>query len=129
MSVLRQLHHIFTVRQAFSESLCYGRQNEHIVAMCRRGVLNLKSKRFFGIWPLTLIVVILMTYANYHWDLIRVCKSQVVITEICKICEKSPQIASQNLPELDKLEPRYGICKINVICQFSVRRSTETKNF
>ena len=50
MPILRQLH-IFTVRQAFSESLCYGRQI--VVAMCRRGVLNSKSKRFFAIWPLT----------------------------------------------------------------------------
>ena len=25
----------------------------YVVAMCRRGVLNSKSKRFFAIWPLT----------------------------------------------------------------------------
>ena len=40
MPILRQLHHIFTVRQTFSESLCYGLKMSYVVAVCRRGVFE-----------------------------------------------------------------------------------------
>ena len=43
MSILRQLHQVFAMAVKMS----------YVVAMCRRGVLNSKSKRFSAIWPLT----------------------------------------------------------------------------
>ena len=53
MSILRQLHHIFTVRQVQVLTVGMAVKMSYVVAMCRRGVLNSKSKRLFAIWPLT----------------------------------------------------------------------------
>ena len=52
MSVLRQLHDIFTIRQVFSDVFDMAVKMNYVIAMCTREVLNSKSKRLFAIWPL-----------------------------------------------------------------------------
>ena len=57
MSILQQLHHIFTVWQVllqyFLKIFDMTVKMSYVVAMCRRGVSNSKSNHFFAIWLLT----------------------------------------------------------------------------
>ena len=62
MSILRQLHHILTVRQLLRQLSVFDMAVKMIfvVAMCRRGVLNSKSKHFlpFGRSPIVCLKVV-----------------------------------------------------------------------